>query len=84
MRLVLASLPQMLVMAAIVDTALFVPFGAILAFLSFLLFGVSLQGFITFGGALNAFVGLIAWWGLLFLPSIVYAAFAMPWSPQDA
>jgi hypothetical protein len=83
MRFILGSLPQTVVMAAIVDTALFLPFGAILAFLSFALFGVSLRGFITFGGALNAPVGLIAWWSLLLVPSLAYAAYAMPWRPKE-
>ena len=83
MRFVLASIPQMVMMAAIVDTALFVPFGAILALLSFALFGVSLLGFITFGGALGAFGGVVAWWALLLVPSLVYAAYAMPWRPKE-
>jgi len=49
MRLVLRSLPQMVVMAAIVTSALFVPVAALLIWLSFALFGVSLRAFVTFG-----------------------------------
>jgi hypothetical protein len=75
--------PQMFLMAAIVDTALFVPFGAILAFVAYLVFSVSLQGFVTFGGVLNGFVGLIAWWVVFLVPSLVYSAFVMPWEPQE-
>jgi hypothetical protein len=82
MRFVLGSLPRMVVMAAIVDSALFVPFGAILALLSFALFGIPLQSFITFGGALGGVEGLIAWWAILLVPSLVYAAYAMPWQSQ--
>lgn len=84
MRFVLGSLPQMVVMAAIVDTALFLPFAAILALLSFGLFGVSFHGFLTFGDVLgNTVEGLVAWWTLLLVPSLVYAAYAMPWRPKD-
>ena len=81
MRFVIASLPQMFVMAAIVNTALFLPFGAIVAVLSFVVFGISLQGFITLGGEVNAFEGLVAWWIVFLVPSLAYAAYAMPWTP---
>jgi hypothetical protein len=69
----------MLVMAAVVTTALCLPVGAVLAFLAFALFGVSLHAFVTFGGLLAPFSGLLAWWAILFLPALVYAAYAMPW-----
>ncbi len=45
----LRSLPQMVVMAAIVTSALFVPVAALLIWFSFALFGVSLRAFVTFG-----------------------------------
>ena len=80
MRFILRSVPQMLVMAAVVTTALWVPVGAVLAFFGFALFGVSLRAFVTFGGFLAPFPGLLAWWAVLFLPALVYAACAMPWS----
>jgi hypothetical protein len=83
MRFVLASVPQMIVMAAIVDTALLAPVGGLLALLCFALFGVSFHGFMTFGGELNAFEGLVAWWTLLLIPSLAYAASVMPWHPKD-
>ena len=79
MRLVLGSLPRMVIMAAIVDSALFVPLGAILALLCFALFGVSLQSFVTFGGFVGAPAGVIVWWGIFLVPSLVYAAYMMPW-----
>jgi len=79
MRLVLGSLPRMVIMAAVVDSALFVPLGAILALLCFALFGVPLQSFVTFGGFVSAPEGLIAWWAIFLVPSLVYAAYVMPW-----
>ena len=68
-----ASLPQTVLMAAIVNTVLFVPFTAILALIGFAAFGISLQSFVTFGGALGALQGVIAWWAVLLVPSLVYA-----------
>ncbi|HWI39446.1 MAG TPA: hypothetical protein VNU64_23565 [Burkholderiales bacterium] len=79
MRLVLGSLPRMVIMAAVVDSALFLPLGAILALLCFALFGVPLQSFVTFGGFVSAPEGLITWWAIFLLPSLVYAAYMMPW-----
>ena len=83
MRLVLGSLPRMVLMAAVVDSALFVPLGALLALLSFALFGVSLQSFVTFGGIFAAPAGLVAWWAILLVPSLAYAAYMMPWHPRE-
>ena len=83
MRLVLRSLPQMVVMAAIVTSTLFVPVGALLIWLSFAFFGVSLRAVVPFGSLLTALGGLLAWWALLFLPALVYAACVMPWSVRE-
>lgn len=83
MRLVLRSLPWMVVMAAVVDSALFVPLGAILALLCFALFGVPLPSFVTFGGFLSAPEGLVVWWAIFLVPSLVYAAYMMPWHPKE-
>ena len=83
MRLVLRSLPQMVVMAAIVTSTLFVPVGALLIWLSFAFFGVSLRALVTFGSLITALEGLLAWWALLFLPALVYAACVMPWSVRE-
>ena len=79
----LRSLPQMVVMAAIVTSTLFVPVGALLIWLSFAFFGVSLRAVVTFGSLLTALEGLLAWWALLFLPALVYAACVMPWSVRE-
>ena len=69
---------QTLVMAAIVTTALYVPVGALIA-VAFLAAGVSLESVVTVGGLLPAAGGLAAWWGILFVPALVYSAFVMPW-----
>lgn len=83
MRLVLRSLPQMLVMAAIVTTALCVPLVAVLALLAFVLFGVPLRSFVTFGDALTAVEGLAAWWALVFVPAVAYSTYFMPWRSKE-
>jgi len=67
-------------MAAIVATMLGVPLALVLAGLLFLL-DVSLHSCLTFGGKLNACQGAAAWWFIAFLPTLAYAAWAMPWEP---
>jgi len=83
MKLVLRSLPQMLVMASVVTTALYVPVTAVLALLSISLFDISLRSFVTFGSALNAVEGLVAWWAVLFAPAAAYSACVMPWGAKQ-
>ena len=60
-------------MACIVATLGLLPVGGLLALVAFLVFDVSLQGFVTFGGAMNAPLGVVAWWMLVLIPSSVYA-----------
>jgi hypothetical protein len=79
MRRILGSLPQLLVMASVVTTALFVPVMAVLVLLAIGLFGVSPRGLVTFGEALNAVEGVAAWWAILFVPALAYSACMMPW-----
>ena len=74
---VVRSIPQALVMAAIVTTALYVPVAALLA-LGFGLLGVPLHALVTFDGRLDAVEGVIAWWAIFYVPALVYAAYAMP------
>jgi hypothetical protein len=74
-------LAQVGVMAAIVATLLYFPFGLALAVLLRLL-GVSFEAFVTFSGALNVFVGLAAWWLLFFTAASVYAACLFPWGDK--
>lgn len=83
MRLVLSSIAQMALMAAIVTTALYLPAGTILVLLASALFGVSLLGFVTFGGFLTLLEGVLAWWAIFFVPALAYAAYAMPWNAED-
>ena len=79
MRLVLRSVAQLAVMSAIVTTALYVPVGTILVLIASALFRISTLAFISFGGFLTALEGLAAWWGILFVPALVYSAYVMPW-----
>jgi hypothetical protein len=83
MRLIFGRLPQMLVMASVVTTALFVPVLTVLGVLAIGLFGVSLRAFVTFGAALSAAEGLAAWWAILFVPALAYSACMMPWGGKN-
>jgi hypothetical protein len=73
-----AAISQMVLMAAIVATLLYFPVGLVLA-LALAFFGVPLAAFVTFGGALGTYAGMLAWWLVVFVPTLVYAAFAFPW-----
>ena len=73
---------QLMMMAAIVSTLMCLPVGGLLALFGFGVLGISFHAFLTFGGALNAFQGVMAWWALGFLAALPYAAYALPWSPE--
>lgn len=79
----LRSVPQTIVMATIVATALYVPVGAVIALLAFALFRVPLESLLTFGGWLGLLDGVVAWWVILFVPSLVYSIYVMPWSGRE-
>ena len=79
MRRISESIAKTLVMAAIVATLLVCPVGALLALLSFILLGISLHAFVTFGGTLSALQGVLAWWLVSFVPALAYAVHALPW-----
>lgn len=68
-------------MAAIVATLVYFPLGLALA-LALRIAGVSVHAWLTFGGALHAFLGLVAWWLLFFVASCVYAACFFPWDEK--
>ena len=70
-------------MATIVTTLFWVPLAAVLAGVLFLV-GSSLLALVTFGGALNAFLGAAAWWLIGFLPALGYAAYVMPWEGRES
>ena len=80
----LGAIAQMLLMAVIVTTALFLPVGALLALLCFAAFRLPLESFVGFGGRLTPVEGLLAWWAILFVPALVYSAYAMPWHAHDS
>lgn len=76
-------LGQVLTMAAIVTTLLWVPLGAMLAAVLFA-FGTSLHAFVTFGGAIDGVVGVVTWWMVGFVPALGYAAYVLPWDRREA
>lgn len=76
-----SSISQMAVMAAIVATLLYPPVGIALGLLLGL-FGVPLDAVVTFGGAVNTYAGMLAWWLVAFALALVYAAFAFPWDAR--
>jgi hypothetical protein len=78
MRGAWGSIFQLTVMAAIVTTLMCGPVGALLAWFCFAVLDISLHAFVTFGGALNGFQGLLVWWALGFLPALAYAAYVLP------
>ena len=71
-------LQQALVMAAIVATLMCAPLAAGLAALSFVTPDMNLRDMLTFGGALNTFLGPLAWWSIAFVAALAYAVFALP------
>jgi hypothetical protein len=79
----MAALLQIVIMAAIVATMLVWPAGVVLA-LALSLFGVGIDAFITFGGALNRFTGLVALWVLAFAGAVPYAVFTAFNAPVGA
>jgi hypothetical protein len=79
----MAALLQIVVMAAIVATMLVWPAGIVLA-LVLNLFGVGIDAFVTFGGALNRFTGLVALWVLAFAGAVPYAVFVAFNAPVGA
>ena len=70
-------------MAAIVTTMLCIPVAALLACFAYAVLDIPFQSFLTFAGTFNRFQGLVAWWMLLFVPALVYAACAPPWSAKE-
>ena len=65
---------QVMVMAAIVATLMYLPVVAILALSAFAVLGISFDAFLTFGRALSGFQGLLVWWTLALLAALPYAA----------
>lgn len=72
-----------MVMAAVVTTLMGGPVAALLALFCFAFLGIAFEAFGTFGGSMHGFLGLLAWWGLAFIPALIYSVFFMPWRPDD-
>ena len=61
-------------MAAIVATLAYLPVGALVAILASGAFDVPLHSLLTFGGQIHIVAGLALWWGIAYLPALLYAA----------
>ena len=61
-------------MAAIVATLAYIPVGALVAILAFGAFDVPLHSLLTLGGQIHIVAGLALWWGMIYLPALLYAA----------
>ena len=68
-------------MAAIVTTLLCWPVWGLVAGFCFVALGVPLDSFVTFGGALSGWQGMLAWWAIGFPPAFLYAACMLGWRP---
>ena len=64
-------------MAAIVTTLAYIPVGALVALLAFGAFDVPLHSLLSFGGQIHILAGLVLWWGVAYLPALLYAAVCM-------
>jgi hypothetical protein len=81
MRGTLSAVLHVATMAAIVATLVYLPMGLVVALVA-ALFGVSFHALVTFGGALNAVLGLLAWWLFAFAGACTYAAWVFPWGDK--
>ena len=61
-------------MAAIVATLAYLPVGALVAILAFGAFDVPIHSLLTLGGQIHVVAGLVLWWGIAYLPALLYAA----------
>lgn len=68
---------QLVVMAALVATIMYVPCTLPLA-IAFRLAGVPFATFVTFGGVFNLLFGLVAWWVVVFAGACIYAVCLFP------
>jgi hypothetical protein len=81
MRRVLNALSKATVVAAIVATLVYLPFGVLLV-LVLRLFGIPYDSLLTFGGTLNVGVGLLAWWLCALAGACGYVAWVFPWGDK--
>lgn len=64
-------------MAAIVATLAYIPGGALVAIIAFGAFDVPLHSLLTFGEEIHIVAGLALWWGIAYLPALLYAVACM-------
>lgn len=72
-----SAIGRLCVMAAVVAT-LWYPIGALLAGLASVALDFPIRVLVTFGDRIHAAAGLVAWWLILCLPALAYAAVFMP------
>ena len=68
-------------MTAVVAMMLYWPIGIVLAVICALI-GFPFNSLVTFGGWLGNFSGMLAWWLLVFLATLPYAAAMFPWDAK--
>ena len=68
-----SALAQVVTMAAVVATLVYLPLGGALVLLLWL-FGVSLESVVSFGGAVHPALGLLIWWSISFVCYCAYSA----------
>ena len=76
-----AALLQLVVMAAVVATLMYLPVCIALA-LALRAFGISFEAWITLGKAFHPALGLLVWWLLIFVGACGYAAWLFPWGDK--
>ena len=68
-------------MTAVVAMMLYWPIGIGLAVICALI-RFPFNSLVTFGGALGAVSGMVAWWLVVFALTLPYAAFMFPWDAK--
>lgn len=81
LRSALTALSQMIVMAAIVATLVYLPVCIVLALILHAA-GISFANLLTLGGALHPALGLVVWWLFVFVGACAYAATVFPWGDK--
>ena len=75
------SLPQMIVMAAVVATLAYVPLALVVVLVSRLI-DFPPARLLTLGGTVHAVLGLLLGWLLVFAAACAYAAWLFPWGEE--
>ena len=72
---------KLVVMTAVVATMLYWPIGIGLAVICALV-GFPFNSMVTFGGYLGIVAGMLAWWLVVFVATLPYAAVMFPWDAK--